>query len=181
VDTRQKEEDGKISEGANMSDELKHLKHFNIEDVLALNPCGRYSCEYLKTLFAGRDTLTLADVINMPEVPPSDVVWLATHIFTPWQRCDFAIRCAIDAGQATRDRTWEAARDAWEAAWEAARVAWQAARDRTWEAARDAGLTTRDARDTARGAANVVKKAARERQLLYIAETLHYTEECDND
>ena len=92
------------------------MKRFTVDYVLALRPCGwdkehngeNYTREKLNGLFAGRQTLTLADVVDMQEVPPADVVWLACCIFTPRQRVVFALKCAEDAGISA----WEAARDA---------------------------------------------------------------------
>jgi len=155
------------------------MKQFTINDVLALRPCGwdkehnskNYTREKLNGLFAGRQTLTLADVIDMPSVLPVDVVWLACHMFTPRQRVVFALKCAEDAGLSAHEAA-------------AARYARYAARGATW-AAREAAMA-RDAWDTA-WAARVTRNAARyaagaaaweaaERQLLFIAETILETE-----
>ena len=145
------------------------MKQFTVDDILTLRPCGwdgvhnskNYTHERLNELFAGRKTLTLADVVDMQEVLPVDVVWLACHIFTPRQRVVFALKCAEDAGIS---------------AWEAARYARYAAGDALAAAAfdaRDAGYAAWVAAGEAAGEA---ARDAAERQLLFIAETLEETE-----
>jgi len=169
------------------------MKQFTIDDVLAFRPCGwddvnngiNYTREKLEEFFAGRKTLTFADVVNMQEVPPEDVVWLACRIFTPRQRVVFALKCAEDAGISAWETKWAAqiprsaawdARQATRAARYAAGNAWyavQAARDAALAAAWVAAWTARDA--TWAAALDAAQTAA-ERQLLFITETLEETE-----
>ena len=172
----------------------KNMKRFTINDVLTLRPCGwdgvhngeNYTREKLNRLFAGRQTLTLADVVDMQEVPPADVVWLACHMFTPRQRVVFVLKCAEDAGISAWEAKWDAARDAaWaaryaalDAALDAQYAAWdvryaaRAARYAARYAARDAAWDAGYAAWEAAGAAWDAAWEAAERQLLFIAETI---------
>lgn len=53
------------------------MKPHTISDILALHPCCTYTEPHLAKLFDGRETITLADVLDMP-IPDRDKVWFAT-------------------------------------------------------------------------------------------------------
>jgi len=95
------------------------MKQLTVDDILVLRPCGwdddGYTTDRITELFAGRETVTLADVVQMTGVPFADIVWLAARVFTARQRVIFACKCAEDAGMSARDAA-AAARDAARAA-----------------------------------------------------------------
>ena len=77
------------------------MRKFTVEEVLDCGPCDRYKKNggaLIKKLFAGRDSITLVDVIDMLDVPDEDVAWIATMLFAPSQNAVFAAMCAMDAG-----------------------------------------------------------------------------------
>ena len=138
------------------------MKKYTVDDVLNLGPCKGYTRKYVLQLFAGRDTITLIDATEM-DIPHDDIVWFSSNVFGSRQRVIFACKCAEDAGMSA----WAA----WDAAWDA-RDAVRAARYAAW-AARDAA---RAARAAARAAAWDAVRAAEDRQILFIYETILETD-----
>jgi hypothetical protein len=159
-----------------------------VDEVMALQPC--YTREKLEAMAAGRASMTLVEVCDLP-VPAEDLLWLllrpeflpepAIHALA----CNFAEHSLMrerDRGREPDARSWAAietkrrwlrgeASDqdlaaAWSAAWSAARdaarsAAWSAARSAAWSAAWSAA---RDAAwDAARDAAwSAARSAARD-------------------
>ena len=139
-----------------------------LDQVMAWHPC--YDREKVETLFAGRETLTANDILDLP-IPAKDKLWavLREEVIPAPILHEFACRCveqalelagnpdprsmaAIDAKRAwlrgeISDQELAAARDAARAAAsDAARAASAAARATAWTAAWAA------ARDAAREA-----------------------------
>jgi hypothetical protein len=141
-----------------------------VDQVLSWHPCSEYTRERVTELFAGHDTVTVADILNM-DIPPQDKLWAALHreFFTDERlhnlACDFAEhvvhlcgddprpQAAIDAKRAwlrgeITDEELTAARDAaWDASWVAAGAA-------TWN------VTWASAGTTASAAASATASAA---------------------
>ena len=67
--------------------------NLTIENILALRPCPDYTRERLVELFAGRQTVTLADVFAA-KISHRDKVWLGLRVIPPQQCVQFAWRCA---------------------------------------------------------------------------------------
>ena len=135
-------------------------------------PGERYSDERLAKLFAGRRSLTLAEVLSL-RIPPEDKVWIATRegVLTPEQLKEFGNRtadrvvrrhclhCGTPAVE-TWSRAWLSGSDrseasAWasasRAAWAAEASAW-AARSAEAAAARSAWAAWSAASSAARAA-----------------------------
>lgn len=115
---------------------------WSVADVLALQPCARYSESVLLDLWQGRDRLSITEVADLP-IPEPDRLWLIcrapwpviepaiTRIVTRAVRthalpCD-ATRAWAELWLSGKDRSAEAAR-AEAASAEAAWAAWEAAR-----------------------------------------------------
>ena len=142
------------------------MNSVTIEQALDWNPCAGYNRERITGLFAGRENLTILDILAL-DIPAADRLWavLRNEFFTDEQlhtlACDFAEhvvhlcgddprpQAAIDAKRAwlrgeISAAAWDAASAAaWDAAWDAASAAasaaaWDAAWDAAWAAASDA-------------------------------------------
>ena len=135
------------------------MKTVTIDQVMRWRPCSDYPQKRINSLFAGRESLSLEDIVAL-DISTEDKLWaLLREDFIPARElhllaCDFAEkvlhltddpRCAeairvkrlwVD-GKATYEEL-AAARDA---ALDAARdAAWAAARAAAWDAARAAQL-----------------------------------------
>ena len=139
------------------------MKRYSVADILAWNPCERYTEQSLGTMFGRRKSVSLVDILSA-DISDEDAIWAAYHAMDDRQRRLFACDCAesvlplandprsTDAvrvarlyayGMATEAElaaAWAAASDAagaaaWDAAWDAARAAARAA---AWDAARAA-------------------------------------------
>ena len=138
------------------------MNSVTVDQVLSWNPCLRYNRERVTELFAGRETLTVLDILAL-DIPPADRMWavLRKEFFSDERlhnlTCDFAehvihlcgddlrTQAAIDAKRAwlrgeTSDDELTAAFDAARAAASAAAraaawaAAWDAASDAAWDA-----------------------------------------------
>ena len=99
-------------------------------------PGERYSDERLAKLFAGRRSLTLAEVLSL-RIPPEDKVWIATQegVLTPEQLKEFGNRTADRAVRRHCLHCGTPAVEAWSRDWlsgadrskEASAAAWAAA------------------------------------------------------
>lgn len=146
------------------------MKALTVDDILKLNPCGRYKREYIEWLFAGRETLTLADVVDMQTVPAIDVMWLACRVFTRRQRVILACKCAEDVGMfEIRYNLFKYRRYASDSARNAT------AHDKIYSIVNTLGAASY-ATDAASYVSSSALCAARERQLLYICETILETD-----
>jgi len=155
--------------------DLRHMT-VTVDDVMSWEPCKEYSRERVTALFAGRETITAFDVLDM-DIPAEDRLWavLREEMVPAPVLHEFACRIAEAAlsqesmaGREPDPRSWAAidAKRKWlrgeigdkelHAAWEAARdvvreavqeVAWTTARDIAWNAA------WKNAWDAARGTA----------------------------
>lgn len=54
------------------------LKQISIQDVISLNPCERYSVEFITHLFNNRDKIDRIDILNM-DILDLDKIWIITH------------------------------------------------------------------------------------------------------
>ena len=139
------------------------MKTWTIDEILAERPCKEYTQERITELWAGRERLTLLEVLDLP-IPAKDIVWVICrkNALTPEQQAEWlerivtrairnhALNCGILTVEAWA-RNWlngsdrsraEAEAAAWAAEAEAARAAaWAAeAEAARAEAARAAAL-----------------------------------------
>jgi hypothetical protein len=153
------------------------MKHLTVDDVMGLEPCGhddedgRYTRPRVTKLFAGREKLSLIDILDMPNVPATDRLWviLRPGILADQMQaelaCDFAASVLwIWEEEFPRDKrphaTIETKRrwlcgTATDTQLDAARTTlWTVAFATTWAAARDAAWAAvwAAARDAARAA-----------------------------
>jgi len=152
------------------------MKTWTVEEMVAERPCPEYTRERMAELWAGREALTLAEILDVP-IAAQDRVWVAclpavlpAAVQDAWLErivsravTTHALRCGIPAVEVWAqswldgtDRTGAAARAAARAAAWAAAWAARAARAAAWEAARAA------ARAAAWAAAEAAGEAARE-------------------
>jgi hypothetical protein len=71
------------------------MKKVTIKDVLSWAPCEEYTEERITKLFAGRESLTVADILEL-DIPYEDKLWAALReelIPAPILH-EFACRCA---------------------------------------------------------------------------------------
>ena len=149
------------------------MKTWTVEEMVAERPCPEYTRERMAELWAGREALTLAEILDVP-IAAQDRVWVAclpaalpAAVQDAWLErivsravTTHALRCGIPAVEVWAqswldgtDRTGAAARAAArEAAWAAAWAA-RAARAAAWEAARAAAWAAAGAADAAAEAA----------------------------
>jgi len=175
----------------------KKLKRLTVEDVLQLGPCVKYrenDGAYTRGLFAGRESITLMDVLEM-DIPPADAVWVASMIMSEPQCRMFAgvvalsvepifreqhpddcrplnaCLAAINLAENPSDKTLAAAMAAaWAAAGAAAGAAsWAAARASARAAAWAAALA---AAWVSVGAA--ARAAAWDEKLLFLADVINW-------
>jgi hypothetical protein len=148
-----------------------------------MGPCPAYTRERLEELAAGRESLTVLEILDL-DIPALDKLWavllreevLGTELYRAFGHAcadrvveRHALHCGIPEVEqwAARwlggeDRTEAAAWDAWaaaRAAWPAARAAWDAAWD-AWAAARAAWAAAWDAAGDAGAAAWAAARAA---------------------
>jgi len=143
------------------------MKRYTIKDILAWDPCERYTEESLKKMMGRKKSVSLIEILAA-DISDEDAVWAACKAMSDRQRRHFACDCAESVlhpsndprsseavrvarlyadGRATEDEL-DAARDAaraaartaaGDAAWAAV---WAATRDvamaAAWDAARDA-------------------------------------------
>jgi hypothetical protein len=124
--------------------------------MLAEKPCDKYDRERIVKLCAGKPSLTLLEILDHPDIPDEDKVWVACRDKNPTRhvaievivtRCvtNHALHCGIPAVEAwaqkwlsgedrsSRAAAWASRVAAWpsraaaEAAWNAERNAWNAA------------------------------------------------------
>ena len=139
------------------------MPSWTVDEMLAEKPCDKYDRERIVKLCAGKPSLTLLEILDHPDIPDEDKVWVACRDKNPTRhvaievivtRCvtNHALHCGIPAVEAWaqkwlsgEDRSsraaWNASRvAAWasraaaEAAWNAARAAWNAAWSAAWNA-----------------------------------------------
>ena len=141
--------------------DLRHMT-VTVDDVMSWEPCKEYSRERVTALFAGRETITAFDVLDM-DIPAEDRLWAVLRMVPDPILHEFACRIAEAvlmrerrAGREPDPRSWAAidAKRKWlrgeigdkelhaarEAAWCAAMndarcAAWQAAWYAAWCAA----------------------------------------------
>ena len=169
------------------------MKTWTVEERVAERPCPEYTRERIAELWAGREALSLLDILDVP-IAAQDRVWVAclpaalpAAVQDAWLErivsravTTHALRCGIPAVEVWAqswldgtDRTGAAARAAaraaaWAAA-EAARAAGEAAREAA-RAARAAAWAAVEAagaaaREAAREAAWAARAAEREQQI----------------
>ena len=122
-----------------MSDKLKT---WTVKQMLAEEPCEQYTEEALAKLWAGREKVTLLDIIAM-DIPDTDKLWGSWRGLTKGQTdlvldkvvtraiTNHALHCGVpsveiwaDNWLSGKDKSVRAARAAaWAAAWAAARAA----------------------------------------------------------
>ena len=150
------------------------MKQVTIDQVMDWEPCGwnsnGYTVEWVTELFAGRETLTAADIAAL-DIPKEDILWALLHneFLTDEQMhllaCDYAEAIVHLCGDDPRPQAAIDAKRAWvrgeindgelAAACDAARAAsWAAARAAACDAARDA------ARDASWAAARAAARDA---------------------
>jgi hypothetical protein len=74
------------------------MKKITIKDVLGWDPCEEYTEERITKLFAGRESLTVADILEL-DIPWNDKLWAVSReelIPAPILH-EFACRCAEEA------------------------------------------------------------------------------------
>ncbi|HHR85026.1 MAG TPA: hypothetical protein ENL23_01610, partial [Candidatus Acetothermia bacterium] len=146
------------------------MKSWTVNEMLAERPCKEYTREILTNLWAGRERLSLLDVLDL-NIPNEDKLWAAcrpnafdeqpewivddvvAHVVR-----EYALPCEVTREWAKKwlsgeDRTKDAAEETARAAWaaeapEAAKAAARAA-DAAWAVARGAGAA-QAAKDAAR-------------------------------
>lgn len=133
------------------------MPSWTVDEMLAEEPCDRYDRERIAKLCAGKPSLTLLEILDHPDIPDEDKVWVACRDKNPTRhvaievivtRCvtNHALHCGIPAVEAwaqkwlsgedrsSRAAVWASRVAAWpsRAAAEAARnaaarAAWNAA------------------------------------------------------
>ena len=145
------------------------MKIWTVKQMLAEKPCEQYTEESLAKLWAGREKVTLLDIIAM-DIPDTDKLWGSWRGLTKGQTdlvldkvvtraiTNHALHCGVPSVEIWADN-WLSGKDksAW-AAWEAAGAAeaaagaaWEAA----WAAARAAGAAAGAAAEAAAEAAEL--------------------------
>jgi len=72
------------------------MKAVTVDQVMAWEPCQEYTRERVEALFAGREALTAADIVNLVDIPALDKMFAILHpeFLTEQQAhylaCDFA-------------------------------------------------------------------------------------------
>jgi hypothetical protein len=159
-----------------------------INQVMSWRPCDQYSIERVTELFAGRDTLTIADVFALP-IPAKDRLWVLLRedcVPAPTLH-EFACRVAEHALQSTgsadpRSVAAIAAKRSWvrgdisdqdlAAAWDTASVAARAAASAADSAAYCvAAMAAASAAD--RASDRAAAAAARDTQLVILQDLLN--------
>ena len=130
------------------------MKSWTIDEMLAERPCEEYTQERITELWAGRERLSLLEILDLP-ILAKDIVWVICrrNALTPeqqaeWLECivtrairNHALNCGIPTVEAwaqnwldgtDRSSTAAAAWAAWTAVW-ASEAAWEA-RAATWTA-----------------------------------------------
>ncbi len=165
------------------------MKTWTVEQILAEDPCPRYTKELLVELWAGREKVSLLDILNMP-IPDADKLWGAWRGLTEVQTkrvlekivtravTNHALNCGIrevemwtaewlsglgDEKSAARAAAEAAAGSAARAAWAAA--AGSAARAAAW--AEERKLQVEDVRSVlAEGGVGEIEKLKAENERL---------------
>ena len=166
------------------------MKTWTVEEMVAERLCPEYTRERISELWAGREALTLAEILDVP-IAAQDRVWVAclpaalpAAVQDAWLErivsravTTHALRCGIPAvevwaqswldgtdrtGAAARAAAWEAARAAAWAAAGAADAAAEAAAGAAWVAA---GAAAWAAAEAARAAWAAARAAEREQQI----------------
>jgi len=130
------------------------MRTWTIDEMLAERPCPQYDRARITELWAGRETLSVLDTLDL-DIPPADKVWVAcrpgaisAQIRTAWSLqtatravTDHARACGVPAVEAWArawlsgaDRTAAAAREAAREAAEAGAWAARAAEAGAWAA-----------------------------------------------
>lgn len=138
--------------------------------MLAEKPCDKYDRERIAKLCAGKPSLTLLEILDHPDIPDEDKVWVACRDKNPTRhvaievivtRCvtNHALHCGIPAVEAWAQK-WLSGEDrsSRAAAWASRVAAWpsRAAADAAWNVAR----AVRNAADAAWNAAWTAARAA---------------------
>ena len=138
------------------------MNSVTIEQALDWNPCAGYNRERITGLFAGRENLTILDILAL-DIPAADRLWavLRNEFFTDEQlhtlACDFAEHVVHLCGDDPRPQAAIDAKRAWLRG-EISAAAWAAASAAAWDAAWAAGRAA--GRDAARAAARAAAWAA---------------------
>jgi hypothetical protein len=125
-----------------------------IDAIMELDPCPEYSRERVEELWAGRESITMIELLDL-DIPVCDWIWAADGLLDPTSRrllaCDIAEELAMPVwrerypdddrpqraidvsrryarGEATIDELSEAMSAAIDAAWAASHAAWSAAK-----------------------------------------------------
>ena len=139
------------------------MNSVTVDQVLAWSPC--YSREKIESLFAGREAVTAAGILDLP-ISVNDRLWavLREQLIPAAILHEFACRVAENALKAAGDSDPRSvAAIAAKRAWLRGEISDQdlsAARSAAWDAVRDAA--TEAARKAAWAAAWIAKEAARE-------------------
>ena len=174
------------------------MKTVTIQEVIGWRPCSEYTPKRLSELFAGRESMTALDALEL-NIPAEDKLWavLRTEAIDESILHEFACRCAEEAlklvanpdprsiaaieakrkwscGQITKSELSAAETAAWgaakAAAWAAWSAAWAADGDAAWAAACAAACAARDAARAARAARDA--RDARIKQVEILKELL---------
>jgi len=128
---------------------MPKMKRYTIKDILAWNPCERYTEESLRKMMGWKKSVSLIEILVANILLDEDAVWAACKAMSDRQRRHFACDCAESVLHLSNDpRSSEAVRvarlyadgratdDELAAAWAAARdAARDAARAAAWAAA----------------------------------------------
>ena len=110
------------------------MPSWTVDEMLAEKPCDKYDRERIVKLCAGKPSLTLLEILDHPDIPDEDKVWVACRDKNPTRhvaievivtRCvtNHALHCGIPAVEAWAQK-WlsgedRSSRAAWNAAWNA--------------------------------------------------------------
>ena len=121
------------------------MNTYTVTEMLARNPCPKYTQDYLTELWAGRERVSDLNILDM-DIPDADKVWGTVttedaEVIVTRAIINFALNCGIKSVEKWArewldgtDRSAEAAAGAAEAAW----AAEEAAAETAAEAARAA-------------------------------------------
>ena len=54
------------------------MKSLTVDQIMALNPCDAYPESRVRDLWAGRDALSLIEILRL-DIPPNDRIWVLTR------------------------------------------------------------------------------------------------------